>query len=463
MVVEVGVLRQVADPPLASAASPTGRPRISAEPDGGKHQLHQQLQRGGLAGAVRAKEAEHLALFDRQGQRVQRNVGARTPEPDRIVLGELLRPNRVHNRGAPAGPLASLAVPFAQQIGDRGVEIRGAQAAHADAVHEERRRALTPSFWPSCASARTCSSTFGYASSKLVTWAICSSPSSRDRGSSTPDAQTARPRARRPCSSRAPAAPPPPPRTQNRGCRRTRIRSRAGSRGSRNWNALGVRRLVLGDDVVIRHVGHAAGRALVVVELHHPHLHAARRAAPPPASAARRATCATRRARAGSSVSIGAAAARVVEACVADRLAREEAHERQRAHQPQRRRDRRPAGWTRRPPRSLPSPFSTARPDGRGRARDEEDADHGDIDRHAQQARLPQHEERGVGVVEDRRQADHRRQEHVAGGASRRLAARHPHAVAGQQQDERRPDGAAGRHGHARSRCRRRSGTPPRS
>ena len=44
-----------------AARSPSGRPRISARPDVGKHQLHQQLQRGRLAGAVGAEKAEDLA------------------------------------------------------------------------------------------------------------------------------------------------------------------------------------------------------------------------------------------------------------------------------------------------------------------------------------------------------------------------------------------------------------------
>ena len=47
-----------------AATSPSGRPRISARPDDGKHELHQQLERGRLARAVGSEEAEDLARFD---------------------------------------------------------------------------------------------------------------------------------------------------------------------------------------------------------------------------------------------------------------------------------------------------------------------------------------------------------------------------------------------------------------
>ena len=56
-----------------------------------KHELHQQLQRGGLAGAVRAEEAEDLARLDVERQAVERPIGTLAPEADRVVLGELVR------------------------------------------------------------------------------------------------------------------------------------------------------------------------------------------------------------------------------------------------------------------------------------------------------------------------------------------------------------------------------------
>ena len=42
-------------------------PRMRAEPRGGKYQPHEQLERGGLAGAVGSEKAENLAFLDRRG------------------------------------------------------------------------------------------------------------------------------------------------------------------------------------------------------------------------------------------------------------------------------------------------------------------------------------------------------------------------------------------------------------
>ena len=80
-----------------TATSPTGRPRISARPDVGKNQLHQQLQRGGLAGAVRTEKAEDLAPATPAGQAVERDVGTRPPEADRVVLGEPFGSDGIHS------------------------------------------------------------------------------------------------------------------------------------------------------------------------------------------------------------------------------------------------------------------------------------------------------------------------------------------------------------------------------
>ena len=86
-----------------TATSPTGRPRISARPEVGYDQLHQQLQRRRLAGAVRAEKAEHLALTERTNDtRVERQIRAWPPEPDLVVLGERLGANRVHAADARA-------------------------------------------------------------------------------------------------------------------------------------------------------------------------------------------------------------------------------------------------------------------------------------------------------------------------------------------------------------------------
>ena len=73
-----------------TSRSPTGRPRISARARGRKHQLHQQLQRRRLAGAVGAEEAEDLAGLDRQRQAIERAVRTGTPEADRVVLRQLV-------------------------------------------------------------------------------------------------------------------------------------------------------------------------------------------------------------------------------------------------------------------------------------------------------------------------------------------------------------------------------------
>ncbi len=95
VVVEVGVLRQVADPALDVDVA--DRPPEDLGAAGRRiDQLHQQLERGGLAGAVRPEEAEDLALPDVERQRIERDVRARAPEADVIVLGKALGPNGVH-------------------------------------------------------------------------------------------------------------------------------------------------------------------------------------------------------------------------------------------------------------------------------------------------------------------------------------------------------------------------------
>ena len=80
VIVEVRVLRQVADAPADGDV--TERPAedlgVAA---GGKHQLHEQLQRGGLAGAVRTEKAEDVAGRDvdaRDCRARGRDAGARS-------------------------------------------------------------------------------------------------------------------------------------------------------------------------------------------------------------------------------------------------------------------------------------------------------------------------------------------------------------------------------------------------
>ena len=70
--------------------SPSGRPRISARPEVGIHQLHQQLQRGRLAGAVGPEKAEDLARLDVERQPIERAIRTLAPEADGVVLRQLV-------------------------------------------------------------------------------------------------------------------------------------------------------------------------------------------------------------------------------------------------------------------------------------------------------------------------------------------------------------------------------------
>jgi hypothetical protein len=73
------------------------RPAENLGPPGGRiDQLHEQLEGGGFAGAVRPEEPENLSLPDGEVERVQRPVWARAPEADVIVLGKVLCSNGVH-------------------------------------------------------------------------------------------------------------------------------------------------------------------------------------------------------------------------------------------------------------------------------------------------------------------------------------------------------------------------------
>ena len=88
VVVEVRILRQVADAPLDRQIAERPPQNLGAA-GGRKHQLHQQLQRRRLAGAVRSEESEDLALADLERQAVERPIGALAPEADAEVLGEV--------------------------------------------------------------------------------------------------------------------------------------------------------------------------------------------------------------------------------------------------------------------------------------------------------------------------------------------------------------------------------------
>ena len=102
VVVEVRILGQVADAALDGeiAERPAEQLRAARRRE---DELHQQLQRGGLAGAVGAEEAEDLARLDLERQAVERPVGPLAPEADRVVLGQLVGGQRVHGQRAAPG------------------------------------------------------------------------------------------------------------------------------------------------------------------------------------------------------------------------------------------------------------------------------------------------------------------------------------------------------------------------
>ncbi len=51
-----------------------------------KNQTHEQLQRGGLAGAIGAEKSKDFAVFDAQGKVVERAAHSLAPEARRVVL-----------------------------------------------------------------------------------------------------------------------------------------------------------------------------------------------------------------------------------------------------------------------------------------------------------------------------------------------------------------------------------------
>src|SRR5581483_1207626 len=93
VVVEVRVLGEVADAPLhAEVAGGAAEDLRTAA--GREHQLHQQLQRRGLAGAVGPEKAEDFAGGNRDRQAIEGAVRPLAPEPDRVILGQLLGAKR---------------------------------------------------------------------------------------------------------------------------------------------------------------------------------------------------------------------------------------------------------------------------------------------------------------------------------------------------------------------------------
>ena len=88
VIVEVGLFRQVAEAALGREIA--GRTSENARFAGRrKDQLQQQLQGGGLAGAVGSEKAEDLARFDLQGETVEDTPGPLPPEANGVVFGQL--------------------------------------------------------------------------------------------------------------------------------------------------------------------------------------------------------------------------------------------------------------------------------------------------------------------------------------------------------------------------------------
>jgi hypothetical protein len=95
IVVKVWILGQVAD--AAPDLDVANRAPQNLGPTGCRvDQLHQQLERSRLAGAVRSQEAKDFPSMDFERQCIERDIRAGTPEADAIVLGQGFRANRVH-------------------------------------------------------------------------------------------------------------------------------------------------------------------------------------------------------------------------------------------------------------------------------------------------------------------------------------------------------------------------------
>ena len=197
--------RHVADRPAEDLGAPGRR----------ENQLHQQLQRGGLAGAVRTEEAEDLARLDLERQAIERAVRPLAPEADRVVLGELLDANRwrhAFSEIVASGPVRrrrrrlDLAAGLLQLQLDRRVEQgrRHLPPAITRPLMKKVGVDLTPSSAPSPASVLTSVSARAYCASKSVMPADVARglPSPGPASERRPGWRRASPRAYRPCPSR---------------------------------------------------------------------------------------------------------------------------------------------------------------------------------------------------------------------------------------------------------------------
>ena len=102
VIVEGGILRKIANALARREVADRTSEDLSA-PRCRENQLHEQLERGGLAGSVGPEEPEHFPRFDVERQPIERPIRPPPPEADRVILGELLDKNRGgHSGGASA-------------------------------------------------------------------------------------------------------------------------------------------------------------------------------------------------------------------------------------------------------------------------------------------------------------------------------------------------------------------------
>src|SRR5688572_19034125 len=110
----------------------------------GIDELHQQLEGGGLACAVRPKETEGFSLGDFQAQSVERAIRPGSPEPYRKILRQGLGTDCQHDTyyrpNAPGSYL--IAVPF---VGVRVGNISNATAADPSASSKSAKPSFVPS------------------------------------------------------------------------------------------------------------------------------------------------------------------------------------------------------------------------------------------------------------------------------------------------------------------------------
>ena len=106
VVVEIGILGQVADAPFDGEIAERAAQNLGVA-GGRENQLHQQLQRGRFARAVGAEKAEDLARLDLEGQAIERAIGALAPEADARSLSSARGSQAACHRSAIPWPAAA--------------------------------------------------------------------------------------------------------------------------------------------------------------------------------------------------------------------------------------------------------------------------------------------------------------------------------------------------------------------